>query len=127
MQVRIVDSQPGAAPVAHDWEFDTARLPLREFIRQRVTREVTAFNQDRPEVFHGLVQPEESERVLNGYRVKTLAPVDPERQFARAVESFHKNGFLVIAAGRQVESLDEEIDLASGSIEFIRLVPHVGG
>ena len=127
MQVRILDSQPGASSVVNEWEFDRPRITLRELIRQRVTREVERFNRERPEVYQGLVQPEESERLLNGYRVKTLRALDAERQFARAIDGFYDNSFVVIYGGRQVESLDEEIDLAVGGLEFIRLVPLTGG
>lgn len=129
MQVRILDSRPGAAAVARDWDFDASRITLRELIRRRVTREVEQFNRDRPEVFEGLVQPEESEQILNGYRVKFhfLRTLDAERQFERAIQAFEKQRFLVIAAGRQVESVDEEVDLSAGEVEFIKLVPLVGG
>jgi len=129
MQVRILDSRPGAATVAHEWDFDAPRITLRELIRQRVTREVEQFNRERPEIFEGLVQPEESEQILNGYRVKFhyLRTIDPQRQFERAIQAFDKQRFLVIAAGRQIESMDEEIDLGAGEVEFIKLVPLVGG
>ena len=129
MQVRILDSQPGAPAVAREWDLDGPRITLRELIRQRVTREVAQFNRDRPEVFEGLVQPEESERILNGYRVKFhyLRTIDGEAQFARALQAFEQQRFLVISAGRQVESVDEEIDLSAGEVEFIKLVPLMGG
>jgi len=129
MQVRILDTRPGAATVAREWDFPAARITLRELIRQRVTREVEQFNRERPEVFEGLVQPEESEQLLNGYRVKFhyLRTLDPQQQIERAVQAFENQRFLVIAAGRQVESVDEEIDLSAGELEFIKLVPLVGG
>lgn len=129
MQVRILDSRPGATTVARAWDFSAARITLRELIRERVGREVEQFNRDRPEVFEGLVQPEESEQILNGYQVKFhyLRTLDPERQIERAIQAFEQQRFLVIAAGRQVESVDEEIDLGAGELEFIKLAPLVGG
>src|SRR5689334_2999714 len=66
MRVRMVDSQPGARSEAHEWEFELPRITLRALLRSRVAREVEAYNVQLPEVFHGLVQPEESERILNG-------------------------------------------------------------
>ncbi|HWC98875.1 MAG TPA: hypothetical protein VG456_19075 [Candidatus Sulfopaludibacter sp.] len=129
MQFRILDSRPGGESVARQWDFDGPRITLRELIRQRVQREVAQFNRDRPEIFEGLVQPEESEQLLNGYRVKLHAQrlLDPDAQIHRAIEAFEKQRFLVIAAGRQVESLDEEIDLRHGEVEFLKLAPLVGG
>ena len=129
MWVRILDSRPGCATVAHEWEFAGPRITLRELIHQRVNCEVEQFNRERPEVFRGLVQPEESEQILNGYRVRFhyLRKLDAERQFERAIQAFENQRFLVITAGRQIESVDDEIDLSAGDVEFIKLVPLVGG
>lgn len=129
MQVRIVDSRPGAASASSDWDFQVPRITVRELIRQRVTREVERFNRDRPAIFAGLVQPDESEQILNGYRVKFhyLRTLDAEQQFERAIQAFDQQRFLVIRSGRQVESVDEEIDLGAGEVEFLKLVPLIGG
>lgn len=129
MQVRILDSQPGVAPMAREWNFNFARITLRELIRHRVSREVEQFNREGPEPFLGLVPPEESEQILNGAQTKFhyLRRLDPERQFERAIQAFEQQRFLVIAAGRQLDSVDEEIDLTAGDVEFIKLVPLIGG
>jgi hypothetical protein len=47
------------------------------------------------------VQPEESEQILNGFRVKTKRPLDWEVQCRRAYSSFEKNGFLVLVDGNK--------------------------
>jgi hypothetical protein len=129
MQVRIRDTGPGAAAVDRALDIDVPRITVRELIRLRVALEVEQFNRERPEIFEGLVQPDESERILNGYRVKFhyLRTLDAERQFARAVQAFESRRFLVIAGGRQIESIDEEIDLAAGEVEFFKLAPLMGG
>ena len=59
------------------------------------------YNQALPETFQGLVQPEESEQTLNGFRVKTKRPLDWEVQCRRAYSSFEKNGFLVLVDGNK--------------------------
>jgi hypothetical protein len=46
------------------FQFDAATLTLRELIRVFVQQEVKRFNESKSEVFRGLVQPEESERIL---------------------------------------------------------------
>ncbi len=100
----------------------------REIIRSRVQQEVARHNQSLPEVFHGLVRPEESEQILNGFRMKTKRPLDWEVQVQRACSSFERNGFLVLVDGRQVCELDERIDLRPKSeVQFVKLVPLVGG
>ena len=128
MTIRIFDAAPGGGREAQEWESPASRLTLRELIGERVRREVGAFNQNRPEVYHGLVAPEESERLLNGYRLKRLRELDPEQEVERAFRAFERNGFVVFASGRRVESLDAELDLAAaGELEFIKLVPLAGG
>jgi hypothetical protein len=128
MVLRVVDSVPGRSLRTQELEFPAARLTLAELLRERVNREVEAFNRNRSDVYQGLVQPEESERLLNGYRLKEAKTLDAEKEYQRAVRAFGANGFVVLAGGKQLETLDDEIDLdAAAEIEFIKLVPLVGG
>ena len=107
---------------------ETGRITARELIRLRIEQEVETYNQSLPEVFAGLVQPEQSERLLNGYRVKKRQQLDAAQQFQRACSSFANNGFLLLVDGRQVTALDDELDLANGSeVDFLKLVPLIGG
>ena len=54
--------------------------------------------------------------------------VDPHRQYDRAVEAFGRNRFIVLVDDRQVEDLDVQVELRTGTeITFLRLVPLVGG
>jgi len=107
---------------------DSGPATLRDLIRGRLRQEVERYNQTLPETFQGLVQPEESERILNGFRMKTRRPLDWEAQCRRAWSSFEKNGFLVLVDGKQVMELDSRLDLHEDSeIDFIKLVPLVGG
>lgn len=110
-------------------EFPTERITVRELIRSRVYQEVKDHNVKRNQgVFRGLVQPSDAERELNGFRLKTPREVDWRKQFEVALESFERNGFLILVDDRQVESLDEEVELSKDtSIAFLRLVPLVGG
>ena len=128
MTIRIVDTVPGGAAAAHDWDAPAPKLTLREFIAGRIRSEVGVFNRDCPEVYQGLVAPEESERVLNGFRLHRRRQLDPEREVDRALHAFEANSFMVFANGRQIDSLDEEIDFsAAPALEFVKLVPLVGG
>jgi hypothetical protein len=44
------------------------------------------------------------------------------------VTAFRRNGFVVLVDERQVEDLDEVVDLFAGSVvTFLKLVPLVGG
>jgi hypothetical protein len=101
---------------------------LRDLIRGRLQQEVERYNQALPETFQGLVQPEESEQILNGFRMKTKRPLDWEVQCRRAFSSFEKNGFLMLVDGKQVTELDTRLELHEDSeVDFIKLVPLVGG
>jgi hypothetical protein len=110
-----------------------AETTVRELIRSRVREEVDRHNQalldgSAPEIFCGLVQPEESERILNGFRMKTQRPLDWQVQVERACSSFERNGFLLIVDGCQAPDLDARVDLRPDSeVQFVKLVPLVGG
>jgi hypothetical protein len=74
------------------------------------------------------VQPTQTERDLNGARMYEHRWVDPNRQYDRAVEAFGRNGFIVLVDDRQVDNLDAQVELRTGTeITFLRLVPLVGG
>jgi hypothetical protein len=106
----------------------TERITLRELIRTRVHQEVRDYNLRQPEYFRGLVQPSDAERTLNGYKMRRRRRLDPQRQFEGAIESFNRNGFFVLVNDRQVEELEEEIEIRPDTtIAFLKLVPLVGG
>ncbi|MGP4044953.1 hypothetical protein [Streptomyces sp. 2A115] len=112
------------------WGLEIAeeRLALRELIRRRVFQEVAEYNARTPRVFQGLVQPEDAERVLNGYALRTPRRIDPEVQSELALKAFAGNGFLVLVGDRQVTDPDEEIELVLGTeVTFLKLVALVGG
>ncbi|HRX84992.1 MAG TPA: hypothetical protein P5572_08240, partial [Phycisphaerae bacterium] len=65
---------------------------------------------------------------LNGYRLKHPRQVDWQKQYEVALESFTRNGFLVLVNDRQVDRLDEVVELTRDTtVTFLRLVPLVGG
>ena len=109
-------------------DLPTERITLRELIRTRVYGEVRDYNLRQPEYFRGLVQPTDAERTLNGFKVRPGRMLDPEKQFERAIESFYRNGFLILINDRQVEELEEEIEIQPDTtVAFLKLVPLVGG
>lgn len=108
------------------FQFDAATLTLRELIRVFVQQEVKRFNESGSEVFRGLVQPDASERILNGVRERPV--LDWEKQFAKAITAFKGNGFLVLLDERQITDLDETLYLTPQSqLTFLKLVPLMGG
>ena len=103
-------------------------ISVRELIRQRVTQEVEEFNSCQPAVFRMLVQPNDTERTLNGFKFHKPRLVDPHIQFEKAIEAFEGNGFIVLVDNYQVQGLDDEITLHPETlVTFLKLVPLVGG
>ena len=105
------------------------RVSAREVIERRVRHEVDTFNRRKSrEVFEGLVQPNDTEKRLNGYRLKSPRMIDADEQVQKALEAFASNGFFMLVGDRQVESLDEEIVITPDTrVSFMQLVPLVGG
>jgi hypothetical protein len=104
------------------------RLPLRELIRRRIHQEVAEYNAARPTVFHGLVQPAGASIAPGGFRLDRPRRIDAEQQYELAVQAFTRNGFVVLVGDRQVEELDDVVDLHRDTdVTFLRLVALVGG
>jgi hypothetical protein len=110
-------------------EFLSERITVRELLRERVHHEVREFNRQQDElVFHGLVQPEGTERTLNGSKLKAHRPLDWEAQFALAIDGFTTNAYFVIIDDRQAETLDETFVVGpQTTVSFVKLTPLVGG
>jgi len=127
LTVSIVDeTTSGKRRYAGDFHFDMATLTLRELISRRMQQEVERFNRSDVEVFRGLIEPEEIERILNGVRERPV--LDWEKQVAKAITAFQGNGFLVLVDDRQITDLDQNLQLtAQTKVVFLKLVPLVGG
>src|SRR5262245_43326311 len=122
------ETSTGERTEAVSLEFFTERVTVRELIRRRVYEEVREYNLKDPEYFRGLVQPTDAERVLNGYKLRQRRKIDWEQQYQKAVEAFERNGFFILVDDRQVESLEEEIQIRLDTqVSFVRLLPLVGG
>ncbi|UOG76194.1 hypothetical protein MTX78_06250 [Hymenobacter tibetensis] len=109
-------------------EITQETLTVRDLIAQRVQQEVANYNVQQLDVYQGLVQPTDSERILNGFRLRKAKLIDAEEQVYKALEGFQQNGYFILVNDRQVESLDEEVWLGAGATaSFIKLTPLVGG
>jgi hypothetical protein len=118
----------GPSPRAWALEVAAEHLTVGELIRSRVYQEVQDYNRQQGQVYHGLVQPEEADKTLNGWKLKKPRLLDWKRQFERAVEAFEANQVLIVVNDRQAESLDEEFVVGPDTtVTFLRLTPLVGG
>jgi len=104
------------------------RISARELVRLRVREEVARHNAAPSHHFRGLVRPTDAEIELNGYRLRTPRKLDWERQADAAEAAFARNGFLLLVGDRQIEDLDQQIDLTIDQVvSFVKLVALVGG
>ena len=109
-------------------EFLTERITVRELIRSRVYQEVQDYNHRQPETFRGLVQPDDAEKTLNGYRLRQPRQIDWKAQYEKACDAFERNGFFILIDDHQAMSLEEEIVLyPTTTVSFVQLTPLVGG
>ena len=114
-------------------EFPSERITVRELLRERVYQEVQDFNRDREQqVFRGLVQPHNTERVSNGnrteFRLTKHRQIDWKEQFEKASEAFGRNQFLVLVDNKQAQYLDDEFVVGHGTqVSFVKLTLLVGG
>ncbi len=109
-------------------EVESESITVQELIRARVYAEVNAYNEKKSGIFNGLVQPEEAERVLNGYRLKKTRLIDAEKQYYIALDAYKKNGFFILVDNFQVGDLEESILVRDDTrVSFVQLTPLVGG
>lgn len=103
-------------------------ISARELLRLRVREEVARFNATSTEVFRGLVRPADSRETPDGFVVREGRRLDWEVQADTACAAFERNGFVTLVGDRQIDDLDEMIDVSCDrTVSFIRLVPLVGG
>jgi hypothetical protein len=127
--VTFRDETAAGGPVT-EWEVAglPERMTVRELIGLRVREEVARYNSRPSHHFNGLVRPDDAETEPNGYRLREPRRIDWERQAETAERAFLANGFFVLAGDRQVEDLDEVVDLTvDPDLVFIKLVALAGG
>jgi len=128
VKLTVVD-QTGAGKILNELVFEVAEnLTARELIRKRVFEEVTMFNLSGTEKYNGLVQPADAEVALNSQKVSRRREINWEEQADAAVDAFEQNGFFILVDEKQIENLDDVIQIREDTrVEFVRLVQLVGG
>ena len=109
-------------------EFRDSLVTVEQIIEQRVITEVEQFNAKGKQNFYGLIQPENAEVILNGFKMAAFKPIDYKKQVEAAKTAFRQNGFFVLIDNLQVESLEQTFSLHKDSkISFVKLTQLVGG
>jgi hypothetical protein len=126
----VIRDETASGDAWPEWSLEvlTERITVRELIRSRVYQEVQDFNIKPQQRFGGLVQPTDAEATLNGYQMRKPRLIDWKAQFEKAITAFNQRQILILLNDRQVESLDEEIEVKPGTtVTFLRLTMLVGG
>ena len=129
LTVRIKDETAGGNTTGEiEVRFNTELISVKDIIKARVTAEVEGYNNKMPEYFNGLVQPNEAENTMNGFKLKQKRKIDAEKQCFAALDAFNKNAYFVLIDNIQAESLEQMIVINKNTeISFIKLTPLVGG
>jgi hypothetical protein len=113
-------------------EFPSEKITVRELIRARVYQEVKDFNHRQEQVFRGLIQPTDTERILNGavdeYHLKQHRSIEWKPQFEMALDAFNRSAFLVLIDDKQATSLDQEFVIGHETqVSFVKLTIVIAG
>lgn len=129
LALRIKDETAGGKTTGEiEVHFDTELISVKDIIKARIEAEVDAYNKKMPEYYNGLVQPNEAEKTVNGFRLKQKRKIDSEKQCFAAMDAFNKNAYFVLIDNIQAESLEQMIVINKNTeISFIKLTPLVGG
>ena len=104
------------------------RMTARALLRLRVRDEVARHNATGTDLFQGLVRPTRATETTRGFRLPPGHHLDWVAQADTACEAFGHNAFVMLTPTRQIETLDDLIDLRhENEVTFIRLTPLVGG
>lgn len=88
------------------------RLTIRELLRARIRGEVAAYNADPGATFAGLVQPADSIRHTDGYRMEEPRPLDPDQLITAAEEAVAADMLSFRLGAETVSDLDRELVVA---------------
>lgn len=126
-----IQDQTTAGKVSNEFVLDllSEHITVQELIRSRVYQEVKDHNlKQNRSAYNGLVQPDDSEVTLNGYRLRNPRALDWKRQYDIALDAFKRKAYIILLDDRQLTSLDETITVGpDSSVFFLKLVPLAGG
>ena len=108
--------------------FSSEIVTVKDIIEARVRQEVETYNKRLPEYYNGVIEPNDAEKTINGFKLRSKKPIDGEKQVYVALDAFQKNGFFVLVDTLQSTSLEQEVQLTKDTrISFLKLTPLVGG
>src|SRR5688572_25521580 len=93
-----INDETGTGKIIHSKQIELkdSLVTVEQIIEQRVESEVEQFNARGKENFYGLIQPENAEVILNGFKMTAFKPIDYKKQVEAAKKAFDQNGFFVL-------------------------------
>lgn len=124
----ISEKSPGQAGTREfPIEVKEERLTVRELIRNVVFQQVYEQNNASRE-WNRVIDAAEQEKILNKKSDKNGPTVDWAPKYEQALSAFENNQVLLLIDEKQVENLDDFINLKpSTKVTFLKMVPLVGG
>lgn len=108
--------------------FSSGTVSVKDIIEARVRQEVENYNKRLPEYYNGLIEPNDAEKTINGFKLRSKKPIDAEKQVYVALDAFQKNGFFLLVDTIQSVSLEQKVQLTGDTrISFLKLTALVGG
>lgn len=110
-------------------ELPNDRTSVRELIRSHVYQTVKDHNVGcAARAARDVSNATTEERALNTPKRRTPGELDWRKELDRAVEALRHRRVLLLVDDRQVDDLDQPLDLTNESVvTFLRLVPLAGG
>ncbi len=131
-QTLTIQDQTLGNEVQNSFSLDvlTEHITVRELIRSRVYQEAKDHNlrlkQNPAEDFASFASPVEA--ALNKPKPRRTKQVDWKEQYGLAVQAVEKGRILILVGDRQVEDLDEDIEVRTDTVvTFLRLTLLAGG
>jgi hypothetical protein len=122
------ETSSGEVIAENSMQFSVKFITVKELIKARVEQEAEVYNTATNGEFNGLVQPNESEKMLNGFRMSSGKRVDSDRQVKVAIRAFQSNEFFLLVNDQQLTELEDIILVTPNTVvSFLKLVPLVGG
>ena len=134
INITMID-QIGSNKTSFQLVVPALHLTTRELIRLRVHHEFVIAKleyESAPQMVKEIRKNLNGKPGMQFIWMDSVGKINPEASWEteaeKACQNFQNGRFVIIAAGKQLDALDEQINLdAEGTVEFIRLVPLIGG
>jgi hypothetical protein len=103
-------------------------VSIKDIIEAKVNAQVETQYQQLDGIYNGLVEPADTEKMLNVYSQRPAAKISTEKQVNAALDAFRQNNFFMLIDNIQAESLDQMVVINDKTeVSFLKLTSLVGG